>query len=261
MRRIKIIMLCIAAVLLLSSCAQNPVAVPEEDSGTTQPVTAESTCEETSAHPTQGTRTITVDGVVYRNNFQGDLILREFTYGREAVYSDSRGGYYRIDIEEYDLIYNVNRVEIGTGEDVYCRDDQWQELKDYYSDKNNVNYICITRKKNGEFKRHTADNMDTAKLNELTVFCDENSYEPFDFISKTDTRKISTEKLGDTEYRFIMNTNDELFSSGAASLYLSDGKLVLLHYERAAEKKAVVVDIPEELSDYFVSVIEKLNLI
>ncbi len=259
MKKHKIIIPFIAAVLLLSSCAEKPDTTPEADTEATQPVTAESTCEETTNHSTQGTRTITVDGIVYRNRFQGDLILREFAYGRETVCSDSRGGYYRIDIEEYDLIYNVNCVEIGTGEDVYCRDDQWQELKEYYSDKNNVNYICITRKKNGEFKRHTVDNMDTAKLNELIDFCEENSYKPFDFISKTDTRKISTEKLGDTEYRFVMNTNDGLFSSGAASLYMSDGKLALLHYERIAEKKAVVVDIPEELSDYFVSVIDKLN--
>ena len=245
-------------MLLLSSCAQKPVAVPEEDSGTTQPVTAESTSEKTSAHSTQGTRTITVDGVVYRNNFQGDMTLREFTYGREAVYSDSRGGYYRINIEKYDLIYNVNSVETGTGEDVYCRDDQWQELKEYYADESNINYVCITRKKNGEFKRHPLDSMDTAKLNELIEFCEENSYDPFDFVSKTDTRKISAEDLGDTEYRFIMNTDDELFTLGAGSLYLSDGKLVLLHYERAAEKKAVVAVIPDELSDYFVSVIDKI---
>lgn len=256
MKKHKIIIPCIAALLLLSSCAGKP-----DTEETTQPVTAESTCEETSAHPTQDTRTITVDGIVYRNKFQGDLTLREFTYNREAVYSDSRGGYYRINIEELDLIYNVNSVEIGIGEDVYCRDDQWQELKEYYSDKSNVNYSCITRKKNGEFKRHTVDNMDTAKLNKLIEFCEENSYDPFDFTSKTDTRKISTDSLGDTEYRFIMNTNDELFSSGAGSLYLSEGKLVLLHYKRAADKKAVAVDIPDELSNYFVSVIDKLNLI
>ncbi len=38
---------------------------------------------------TKDTKTITVDGVLYRNKFQGDLILRNPKYGAEPVLSDS----------------------------------------------------------------------------------------------------------------------------------------------------------------------------
>ena len=97
------------------------------------------------------------------------------------------------------------------------------------------------------------------KLKELAEFCDENLYDPYDIFDNKNTRKVSTSSLGATEYRFILNSNDEHFSYGAGFLYELDGTLVLKYYDNTSKKTTLVVDVPEDLSDYFISVINTLE--
>ena len=208
---------------------------------------------------TENTQTITVDGVVYRNGFQGDLILRNVQYGSEPVYEDENGRYFRLIGVDYDLIYNIVCREIGAPEGVFCRDDQWQEFSKYYSDMDNFTFQCIANEKGGKFNRLTVETMDIEKLNKLVDFCEENSYDPFVFFGENNARKVSTSSLGNTEYRFGLNSNDGLFSYGAASFYVLEDKLVLEYYQNVSQKETLVVEVPEELSEYFVSIINNLD--
>ena len=256
---IKFILAFSVVLLLLSSCT---ISKDSEQSSSLQlstSVTEKDEKKDPYNESTEGTSTITIDGVVYRNKFQGDLILRNPMYEKEPVLIDNTGRYFRLQGIDYDLIYDVTSKQIGHSESIYCRDDQWQELKSYYSNTDNFTYQYITNQKGGKFEAHTVNEMDINKLNKLVEFCEENSYDPFGFSNSKKTRTVSTSTLGKTEYRFGMNSNDGLFSVGAASFYLLENNLVLEYYSVMSEGKTLIVDVPKELSDYFVSMISDLD--
>lgn len=255
MKKIKYIIISVFVVSTLVSCASTKENTPDTNAPINDLVT-EITKEETYTFSTADTVTVTIDGVVYRNKFQGDLILRNSVYGREPALIDNTGRYFRLEGIDYDLIYDVTSKQIGHPESVYCRDDQWQELKAYYSNTENFNYQYITNTKGGKFEAHTVNEMDINKLNDLVDFCEKNSYDPFASSGSGNTRSVSTSSLGNTEYRFGMNSNDGLFSSGAAFLYVLDNSLVLEYRSVMSSKKTLIVDIPEELSEYFISIIK-----
>lgn len=259
MKKLLCLFLFCVFALELTSCTSILKDEKSSVESTTESVLSDET--ESYSRSTENTDTITVDGVVYRNGFQGDMIFRNVQYGSEPVYEDNDGKYFRLTGTEHDLIYNVYCREIGAPEGVFCRDDQWQELSRYYSDMNNFTFMCIANENEsgGGFNRIILKELDIEKLRELAEFCDENSYDPYAFFGNKNTRKVSTSSLGAAEYRFIMNSNDEHFSYGAGFLYVIDDKLVLKHYDNASQKTTLVVDVPEDLSRYFISVINSLE--
>lgn len=259
MKRFLCVLLSLTLMIALASCTSMLKEEKTEVELTSETVFSEET--EVYTRSTENTDTITIDGVVYRNGFQGDMIFRNVQYSSEPVYEDNDGKYFRLTGTEHDLIYNVYCREIGAPEGVFCRDDQWQELSRYYSDMNNFTFVCIANENEsgGEFNRITLKKLDVEKLRELAEFCDENSYDPYAFFENKNTRKVSTSSLGATEYRFIMNSNDEHFSYGAGFLYVLDDKLVLKYYDKVSKKTTLVVDVPEDLSEYFISVINSLE--
>lgn len=249
---IKSVLIFVLILLTLVSCTSTEEKKPNSSPND---LVTETTQKETYTFSTEDTDTVTIDGVVYRNKFQGDLILRNPVYDNEPLLNDDTGLYFRLKETDYELIYNITSHQIGHPESVYCRDDQWQELKAYYSDTKNFTYQYITNQTGGKFETHAVDEMDINKLNELIGFCEKNSYDPFGFSGSANTRSVSTSSLGDTEYRFGVSSNDGLFSSGAAFLYILDNNLVLANRSVMSSKKTLIVDLPQELSDYFILII------
>ena len=246
------------ALLMLSSCAINSL-----ESDTVNPSLTDgndSVVEEEYNETTADTTAIMVNGVLYRNKFQGDLILRNPTYSEEPVLKDTTGQYHRIAGPKYYLLYNVNSEVVGAPESVYCRDEQWQELKKYYSDSNNFTYQCIVKTDGVSSKTVEVDKMDIVKLNELLSFCEENAYNPNDFAGENNTKAVSTSSLGDKSYRFKMSSNDGLFSADAKSFSIVDNTLVYRYYEVMPEDKTLIIDVPKDLSDYFVSIIRNFEI-
>lgn len=242
---------------MLSSCAINSSETDTENPSLSGGY--DSLIVEEYNESTVGTTAIMVDGVLYRNKFQGDLILRNPKYGDEAVLKDTTGQYHRIEGAKYDLLYNVNSEGAGAPESVYCRDDQWQKLKKYYSDSNNFTYQCIIKTNGVSSETIDVDKMDIVKLNELLAFCEENAYDPNAFAGTNKTKAVSTSSLGDKAYRFKMSSNDGLFSVDAKSFSILDNTLVYRYYEVMPEDKTLIIDLPEELSQYFLSLINELS--
>ena len=257
LKTIKSIFFCIVVFLILPSCAINPSQSDTEKSSLTSGY--DSLVIEEYNESTVETTAIIVDGVLYRNKFQGDLILRNPKYGDEAVLKDTIGQYHRIEGTKYDLLYNVNSEVVGAPESVYCRDNQWQELKKYYSDSNNFSCQCIIKTNGVSSETIDVDKMDIAKLNELLAFCEENAYDPNAFAGINNTKAVSTSSLGDKAYRFKMSSNDGLFSVDAKSFCILDNVLVYRYYEVMPEDKTLIIDVPKELSDYFISIISSTN--
>ncbi len=258
MKSIKITFAYTLILLILSSCAINSSESDTENSSLTNGI--DSVVVEEYNESTVGTTAIMVNGVLYRNKFQGDLILRNPKYGDEAILKDTTGQYHRIGGTKYDLLYNINSEVVGAPESVYCRDEQWQELKKYYSDSNNFTYQCVIKTNGVSTETIDVDKMEIVKLNELLAFCEENSYDPNNFAGTKNAKAVSTSSLGDKAYRFKMSSNDGLFSVDAKSFSTLDNALVYRYYEVMPEDKTLIIDVPKELSDYFVSIITNLTL-
>ena len=94
------------ALLILSSCAINSSESDTTNSSSTNG--NDSVVEEEYNETTADTTAIMINGVLYRNKFQGDLILRNPQYGDEAVFKDTTGQYHRVEGTKYDLLYKVN---------------------------------------------------------------------------------------------------------------------------------------------------------
>lgn len=245
------------ALLMLSSCTINP-----SNSDTTNSTTTganDSIVVEDYNESIADTTAIKVNGVVYRNKFQGDLIFQNLKYSEEVVLQNTIGEFHRIEGTKLDLLYNANSEVTGAPESVYCRDDQWQELKKYYADSNNFTYQCIVKMDNNSSETIDVDKIDIVKLNELLVFCNENKYEPNSFAETSKSRAVSTSSLGDKTYRFKTSSNDGLFSADTKSFSIFDNTLVYRYYEVMSENKTLIIEVPQDLSEYFVSVISNLD--
>lgn len=257
MKKFKCSLVCIVTLLMLSSCTINL-----SDSDTTNSTTTganDSIVVEEYNEDTADTTAIKVKGVVYRNKFQGDLILQNLKYSEEVVLQNTIGKFHRVEGTKYDLLYNANSEVTGAPESVYCRDDQWQELKKYYADSNNFTYQCVVKIDNNSSETIDVDKIDIVKLNELLAFCNENKYEPNSFAETSKARAVSTSSLGDKTYRFKMSSKDGLFSADAKSFSIVDNTLVYRYYEVMSENKTLIIEVPKDLSDYFISVISNLD--
>ena len=253
MKKIKSIFVCFIALLMLSSCA-----LKKSDS-TVSDSKSESNAD-SNIELSEDKSTITVDGVVYRNNFQGDLILRNPKYGTEPLLDDGTDQYYRLEGVEYDLIYNAGSEKKGVSENIYCRDDQWKKLNDYYSNSSNFVYRCVVRSNGEAAKTIELDDINVKKLNELVDFCENNAYIPSSVSDSSNIKSVENDSLDGKSYRFGLSSNDGLFSMVAREFFVIDGALVYKYHEVMIEDKTLIVDVPEELSDYFVSAIYSLNL-
>lgn len=244
-------------LFLLSSCTTN--SSDSDTTGTTSTGFNDSIVVEDYNETTADTTAIKVNGVVYRNKFQGDLILQNLKYSEEVVLQNTIGKFHRIEGTKYDLLYNANSEVTGASESVYCRNDQWQELKKYYSNSNNFTYQCIVKADNNSSETIDVNKIDIVKLNELLVFCNENKYEPNSFAESSKTNAVSTSSLGDKTYCFKISSNDGLFSADAKSFSIVDNTLVYRYYEVMSENKTLIVEVPKDLSNYFISVVSNLD--
>lgn len=257
MNRIKAFFICIIMLFLLSSCTTN--SSDSDTTGTTSTSFNDSIVVEEYNETTADTTAIKINGIVYRNKFQGDLILQNLKYSEEVVLQNTIGKFHRIEGTKLDLLYNANSEVTGAPESVYCRDDQWQELEKYYSNSNNFTYQCIVKTDNNSAETIDVSKMDIVKLNELLAFCNENKYEPNSFAETSNRTAVSTSSLGDKTYRFKMSSKDGLFSADAKSFSIVDNTLVFRYYEVMSENKTLIVEVPKDLSEYFVSVISNLD--
>ncbi|MBR4049329.1 MAG: hypothetical protein IKK09_02410 [Clostridia bacterium] len=260
MKIIKTILAFIVALLVLSSCAVKQNGSSDSNSESSDFIGQTAVMDEAYKELTKDTKTITVDGVLYRNKFQGDLILRNPKYGAEPVLSDSTGQYYRLEGTDHDLIYNASGVNKGTSENIYCRDIQWSELNSYYSTSSHFVYRCVVRTTGSAAQTVDVDKMDTVKLNELVRFCETNAYKSNDFADSDSIKSVPSASLGDKTYRFVMSSNDGLFSANAREFCVLDGSLVYKYREVMSEEKTLIIDVPEELSKYFLSIINGLSV-
>lgn len=266
MNKCKIILFCLLMMLLLPACTAPARQEVVPTAQATGDVTA---TQDTTVPPIEATtitsaaklesETVEIDGVLYRNNFQSNLIFMDPQYDNTPAFEKGYNRYFRMDCEQYDLLYNVNVRDIGVGDSIYCRDDQWQQLYDYYANPENFTYDCWYQEYGAKHVFYPVPDMDVAKLDALVEFCELSSYDPIIPNRGVKTRRVPYAVNREPELRFGKLSKDELFSEGAARFFAWEGKL-LLEWYTYSDDYMMVVDVPDDLSQYFIGIVDGLKL-
>ena len=262
MNKCKSILCCLLVMFLLSACT----ALARQEVIPTELSTYLTAAPDTTMQPTEPTtitttipvksETVEVDGVLYRNNFQGNLVFMDPQYDSKPVFEKGDNQYFHLECEQYDLLYCLSTRE----ESVYCRDDQWQQLYNYYANKENFTYECYVDEHGAAGPVfYPVPDMDIVKLEALVDFFEHNFYNPFSFGSGVKTRRVPYAVSSEPELRFLKTSKDMLFSEGAGKFYIWEGKL-LLEWYTYSDDYMLVVDVPDDLSQYFVGIVNALGL-
>lgn len=216
---------------------------------------------------------VTIEGVEYRNGFYGDLYpmfgevenIRSDTLQKGIVYDDGTHEFRRVDFEGHDWVHSY--IGPYAGGTVYCAENQWEQMNDYYADPDNFQYYIgigyyITE------EAVSIDEIDQKKFNELLAFGKENEYSPFDK-SSNEKAVQKVRRLPKDEFRegicFYKVSCDGYFSTIKSPMYfVNEDKLLLVFYhdggrDNGGVEEVVAIDVPDELGQYFIDLIEKYH--
>jgi hypothetical protein len=208
-------------------------------------------------------KTLIVNGVKYRNGFYGEL----WTFNLTFIGDTHKAGaheFRRIEHRRFDLLHS--KIGDKSGGILYCAEEQWETAKSFYADGNNFVYYCRIGRENTEHDSLivTINDIDPLKFNALTDFANKNSYKAFGSNRGAETRRIAIPDGNVApELVFYKESRDGIFTSFKGhKFYVLDGKLLLVFYYDYGHGKyenLVVVDVTEELGQYFVELFLKLT--
>jgi len=215
--------------------------------------------------------TVIINGVTYRNGFYGDLVpvfgqvgdIGSDTLLNEIIYDDGKHEFRRVDFEGHDWVHSY--IGEYTGGTVYCVDSQWEKMRDYYMDPSNFEYYYGV----GFYISETSvkvPEIDYQKFDELMVFGNENSYKPFDRRFNEEIMK-KARRIPKSEFHgsvcFYKISIDGYFATSKQPMYFVYGdKLYLVFFhdggrDNGGIEEVVAVDVPDELGQYFISLMEQ----
>lgn len=216
---------------------------------------------------------VTIDGVTYRSGFYGDLypVFGEVgdkgskTLQDNIIFEDGARKFRRVDFEGHDWVHSyTGRYSGGT---VYCAENQWEQMRDYYADPSSFNYYCGAGYRAAESSVMISD-IDPQKFEELLAFSDENEYSPFNSRSNNRISKV-TQRFPESEYHkgvcFFKTSKDGFFTTVKSHMYfVHDDKLYLVFYHDGGSnnggvREVVAVAVPDEPGQYFMDLIEQYS--
>lgn len=208
-------------------------------------------------------RTVTINGVTYRNRFYGDLYPANFTYGSD-YYKAGTAQFRRTNCDKFDLIKIATD---GTpSEMIYCAESQWEQAQAYYTNENNFIYYCMIGTPNiyKDTLIKTVPNIDHNKFDALMAFAKENSYNPFSSNDKVKTLRMPfPDEEKSPRLVFYKESKDGFFTSFKGNLFhIINGKLLLVFYYDHGHGKyeeLVAVDVPDELGQYFITLLGQIT--
>lgn len=156
---------------------------------------------------------------------------------------------------------------------VYFKEEELESARAYYDNAENYSYYCITGNIHDANDHHTYEvpDMDPEMLSKLLAFALERSYDPFVGRKGLEgERTIPFDPEGpytDGEIVFCKESKDggALSTDKGTQFRIEDGKLVLFcfydfdGYNDYADPRMYVIDVPEDLGDYFVRIVNALE--
>lgn len=209
---------------------------------------------------------ITFDGQTYMKAFTAEFFPNDYPPG-SADATEFRIGfksYYHLTTTYFDSC--VGYTVYGEPE-IYFNANQYDEAIAYFENPENFNYFCLVGNIVDKTDHYVCSvpNMDPLMLDKLTDFILENGHTPF----KSNSQKASSVPLigdewKDGEFYFYKATKSGDFLSIRDTLRIVDGRIVLLHYYdfdgETGNQKMIYVDLPDDLNEYFLSVLSDLNV-
>ena len=214
---------------------------------------------------------VTIEGVTYLSGFYGELYplfgevgnIGSETLQKEIIYDDGTRKFRRVDFKGHDWVHSY--IGEYTGGIVYCAENEWGKMRDYYANPYNFEYYCGI----GYFISEKAEKIpeiDSQKFDELLAFGKENEYKPFDQRS-SDKAMQNAHRLPEAEFHggvcFYKVSNDGYFTTLQSPMYfMHDGKLLLVLFHDGGRnnggiEEVVSIDVPDELGKYFLDLMER----
>lgn len=124
----------------------------------------------------------------------------------------------------------------------------------------NSAYFCWIMEKGADDPIITRlPNIDVEKFDALVKFSERNEYDPYGSDKDAATRRLPYAASAEPEIRFGKEESPGVALKGAAGLHVWEGKLVLEWYT-SGDEYMLVVDVPDDLSQYFIGVLDGLKL-
>ncbi|WP_310601612.1 hypothetical protein [Anaerosporobacter sp.] len=204
--------------------------------------------------------TVEVEGVTYRGGFYDDNLLYPIDITlQEDFYTVDHKKIQHVDFERFDIVQSIGKGDINGV--LYCVEEQWGQAKAYYADGDNFEYYYTIGvknvKKNSEPVVITIPDIDAEKFDALMNFADKNRYKPFGATNKK-TRRLPMPNSEETLSFYKKSKDGFLASVKGFDYYVDNDKLVFVYYYDHGYGKyeeIVVVDVPDELSQYFMELI------
>jgi len=204
---------------------------------------------------------VLIEGVPYRNGFYGDLWPVNIIYTGES-YKIGKNEFYRVKGEQFDLVHS----NIGSSAGIlFCKKEQWENARTYYANSENFLYYCLVGNKHNynNYVVTTLTDIDPSKFDDLLTFANKNYYNPFSSNKGIKTRRLPIpDRNVSKELTFYKESRDGIFQSDRSHIFLIvDGKLLLVFqydYGHGKYKELVAVDVPDELGQYFIEIINKI---
>jgi len=199
---------------------------------------------------------ITIEGVTYRNGFLAEglrYLNGDKTGSDEVVYRDADGmPYFRLGYEGDFVLRGGSgmwSVPNEMQERIYCREDQWEELRDYYVNPDSFTY-CYESVQGSEVNTVALPAVDFDQFEALRIFSEDNAYVDGRNIGKT--RRIDKEAWHEPFIRFFKKGNDGIFGVHTRQFFIWEGELVFYRYSNDSAFGFIEVSIlPEDLEQYF----------
>jgi hypothetical protein len=218
-----------------------------------------------------GRGTLTVDGIIYRTGFYRDLSPEyKLPYIGDPYKAKGLHFVSRVNHEQFDLLYGVVYGP-AWGDDhriLYINESQWEIARIYYANSDNFVYYCkIHGKSSSRHPFHaTVTDIVPSKFDELRDFAEKIDYAEgtnyFGLKKRVETRRLKIFEPWNTllQYDFLKESRDGIFGSGMIGFCIIEGKLLYkLDYDRD-EHEMVVVDVPDELGQYFIELLAQFSL-
>jgi hypothetical protein len=202
------------------------------------------------------------DSVVYENQkyktgFYGDLYPDDLNFSGDE-FEISGQEFQKVKSDKHNWIHSdIGEKSEGT---IYCIETDWEKDKAFYSNPDNFNYYyCSGNDTPALIKKWNS--VEYNRFDELTVFAEQHSYDPFNAEINKDQKKYPMPDWMNGEISFYKESKDGLFTSGPNTFHIINDKLVLLCYYDFAkgdeEKECMYgVAVPDNIARYFVDYIE-----
>ena len=196
----------------------------------------------------------------YLTGFYGEMIPQEFSRTAQTITVNGED-YRRVKHKRFELYHGyVGLYSNGT---IYCAEDQFEEASLYYADPENFTYHLVVG--NPVTVSATLKDVDYQRFEELLDFVSKNAYDPFDPLHNSLVEKVTLpmpEDYGDGEIHFFKTSKDDLFTTEGNTFHIVEDEMYLLfYYDGGADsdgiEKMIAVKLPEELSEYFVPLVQE----